>query len=141
MQFELGELKYVYTPRGWCIISTCCIKFQSMVMYISLPVDYFRSMCKSNNSLCIVIYIPHKQLDYYIPKDSCVYQEKCVAFQKCSWHQPSSLSLCYRVFLVNLVTWLFKDETSSGSLSPIQLISLQMKIHLYTELESKEMVI
>ena len=93
----MGELKYVYTPRGWCIISTCCIKFQSMVMYISLPVNYFRSMCKSNNSLCIVIYIPHKQLDYYIPKDSCVYQEKCVAFQKCSWHQPPSLSL-YRVF-------------------------------------------
>ena len=80
------------------IISTCGIKYHSMVMYISSAVNYFRSMCKSNDSLCIVIYILYKQLDYYIPKDSCVYQEKCVAFQKCSWHQPPSLSLCRQSF-------------------------------------------
>ena len=68
-------------------------------MYISSAANYFRSMYKSNNSLCIVIYIPHKELDYYIPKDSCVHWEKSVAFQKSSCMASTILSLI--VFLFN----------------------------------------
>ena len=48
-----------------------------MVLYISSAVNYFRSMCKSNDSLCIVIYILYKELEYYIPEDSCVNLEVC----------------------------------------------------------------
>ena len=60
-----------------------------MVLYISSAVNYFfRSMCKSNDSLCIVIYILYKELEYYIPEDSCVNLEESVAFQ------PLSLLLC-----------------------------------------------
>ena len=97
----------MYTLRG------CCIKYHSMVMYISSAANYFRSMYKSNNSLCIVIYIPHKELDYYIPKDSCVHWEKSVAFQKSSCMASTILSLIVwrGFFSINLVTGLFKGET------------------------------
>ena len=97
----------MYTLRG------CCIKYHSMVMYISAAANYFRSMYKSNNSFCIVIYIPHKELDYYIPKDSCVHWEKSVAFQKSSCMASTILSLIVWTgfFSINLVAGLFKGET------------------------------
>ena len=109
------------------IISTCCIKYHSMVMYISSAVNYFRSMCKSNDSLCIVIYILYKELEYYIPEDSCVNLEKSVAFQKCSEYQPLSLLLCWEVSFQS--TWLLdysKVKQLPEASSPIWLISFQM---------------
>ena len=42
-------------------------------MYISSALNCFRSTCQTNNGLCIAIYIWHKELHYYISKDSCVY--------------------------------------------------------------------
>ena len=109
------------------IISTCSIKYHSMVMYISSAVNYFRSMCKSNDSLCIVIYILYKDLEYYIPEDSCVNLEKSVAFQKCSGYQPLSLLLCWEVSFQS--TWLLdysKVKQLPEASSPIWLISFQM---------------
>ena len=51
-----------------------------MVMYISLALNCFRSICQTNNGLCIAIYIQHKELHYYIPKEYCLYQNKSVIF-------------------------------------------------------------
>ena len=73
-----------------------------MVMYISSAVNYFRSMCNNNDSVCIVIYILYKELDYNIPEDSYVYLEKSVAFQ--NWVSTTFSFIVLRGFFsVNLV--------------------------------------
>ena len=84
-------------------------------------------MCKSNSVLCIVIYIPHKELDFNIREDSCVYWERSVALWKCSLHQPSSLWLCGQVSFQSIWSldhWNVKQHLKDTS--PIQLISFQM---------------
>lgn len=96
MQFELEKLKYLYSER---------IMFYRYLLYqISLngnvhifTREFFLEECAGVNILCIVIYILHRELDYYTPKDRCVYQEKSVAFQKCSWRQLPCLWLCGQV--------------------------------------------
>ena len=61
-------------------ISTCCIKFHSAVIYISSALNCCRSICQTNNSLCIAIYIWHKEFHHFIPDNCCVYWERSVAF-------------------------------------------------------------
>ena len=131
----------MYTLRGWCIISTCCIQFHSMVMYISSAVNNFRSMCISNNILCRVIYIPHKELDYYVPEDSRVYRENSVTFQKCSWCQPPSLWLCHQVSFQS--TWspdYLRWNNFWKAPHPFGFSLSRCEIHLWTVLENEETV-
>ena len=110
MQFELGELKY-YTQRGWHIASTCCIKFHLMVLCISSPVNYFRSMCKSN-SLCIVIDILYVIVLAFDRVDRFLFsQPGCLTIQrwKTLWKPPhSSVDLFPYVKFISGLYWKVK---------------------------------
>ena len=111
------------------IISTCCIKYHSMVMYISSAANYFRSMYKSNNSLCI-------------------YPKTLVLIWKSLLHFKSVVGInhflfyCVERFLFSQPGYLTIQRWNNFQkpLHPFDWSLFRCEIHLWTVLESEEML-